>query len=167
MSHKILKDLNDIIIEEMQVNGSQDMFVFLGCKLNQNKYDVYGLIDMINETVEIRHTENLYGNCLHIEKDIAYITDGEIPRKNIATGVVKYIDLFSKQFFNFNVDNLESTNACLSKDCSCLFAYSEIFSEDGGEIEGYLFSYNISLVEKYYMKTNGDTMRLLKDFILV
>ena len=52
----------------MQINESQNIIAFLGCKLNQNKYDVYGWIDLVNKTVEIRYTETSYGNNLHMER---------------------------------------------------------------------------------------------------
>ena len=145
LSHKILKKLKDITIDEMQINESQNIIAFLGCKLNQNKYDVYGWIDLVNKTVEIRYTETSYGNNLHMEKDIAYITDGEIPRRHMASGLLKCMNLSSKKFFDFKVENLESMEAYLSKDGSHVFTYRKILSEDKDRITGYLLRiYNFS-----------------------
>lgn len=143
--------LKDITIDEMQVNEEQDKIVFLGCELEQDKKNVYGWIDLKKETVELQYTETAYGNHLYLEKEIAYITDGEIPYKNIATGIIKCMDLSKETFFDFSVDNLESTSACLSKDISKLLAKSEILSGDNNTVTGYLLRiYDFSSGEILY-----------------
>lgn len=137
LGKKIQKQLRDTTIWTMYLNEKENRIAFLGQVINQDKKNVYGWIDLKDNSVEIKDTENSYGNNLHMEGDTAYITDGGIPRTDMATGVVKCMDLSAGNFFDFKVDNLESTKSSLAEDGSSLLACGDVSSEDRDRIVGY------------------------------
>ncbi len=161
---KIQKKLKDITVWSMYVNQKQNRIAFLGQVIGQDKKDVYGWIDLENQSVEVKNTENSYGNHLHMQGDTAYVTDGEIPRKMKATGVVRCMDLSAGAFFDLQVDNLESTNASLAEDGSTLFACGDVLSKDRDRVVGYtLRIYDIlsgKVLHENAWKKGGEVFRI-------
>lgn len=156
----ILNQLKDITISNMALSSDEKKLAFLGSELNQNDYEVYGVIDLDSQEVTIKQTESNYGNEWHQVGDIVFITDGEIPKKDVATGKIKCMNLETGEIFDFAVDNKESTTACLSKDQSRLVAMSDVLSE--GERIGWKISmYDFESQELIWQRTLEEDGRLI------
>ena len=112
----VMAQLQNITITQMELSSDENRLAFLGCEVNQDQYDVYGYIDLKNQEVVMKQTANAYGNTLHRYGEWVYITDGEIPYQQAATGNIICMNLDNGAFVEFVVDNLESTNACLLDD---------------------------------------------------
>ncbi|RDU24897.1 hypothetical protein [Anaerosacchariphilus polymeriproducens] len=130
------KKKTDISMKQMEVSTDKKRVAFVGCELDQDKYLLYGIIDLENKEITTKQTENAYGSNLHIQGDTAYITDSEIPREYKASGMIHCIDLTNKKITDFTVDNLESTNAYLSSNGKYLITGYNTVAEDG-TIHGY------------------------------
>ena len=127
---EIMDQLQDITIIEMAMSSDGNKIAFLGWELNQDEKDVYGIIDLSKKAVKKEYTVNSYGNTLHRSGDIVYITDGEIPGKKMATGVIICINLADDTILELKVDNLESTTATLLENQNNMVTVSAVLSED-------------------------------------
>jgi hypothetical protein len=98
------------------------------------------MIDTATLEVALKSTQTNYTNTLHKSGDIAYITDAQDPYKAQATGQIFCIDLGKKQFYKFDVDNLESTMAYLEESGTSLITGYPLDDENTGTtIHGYDF----------------------------
>lgn len=135
---EIMRQLQDITITEMAISSDENKIAFLGWELNRDEKDVYGIIDLSKKTVTKKYTVNSNGNALHQSGDIVYITDGEIPGKKLATGVIICINLSDGTISELKVDNLESTTATLLENQNDMVTASEVLSQDK-DIVGWKF----------------------------
>lgn len=126
----IMEKLKDINILEMALSWDEKKIGFLGTELDSDIHDVCGVIDLDLKKITVNQMETSYGNKLYQVGDIAYITDGQVPQKYIASGKIICMDLTLGEISNFMVDNLESTTACLSQNQSRLVAMSSILSKE-------------------------------------
>lgn len=136
--HEAIADqLENITLWEMAMSSDGEKIAFLGEELDNDENNVYGIIDLTNKKVTVRHTINNQGNMLHCSKHIVYITDGEIPFCYSSTGIIACMDLSSGEIYDYQVDNLESTTASLSENLKYLVAAQNILSEDKEKIIGW------------------------------
>jgi len=134
---RIMEQLQNISIQEMAISADEKRIAFLGCELDHDEYSVYGVMDFSSGEVKIKHTANNYGNTLYESQDMVYITDGEIPHENSATGIILCINLEDGTISDFQVDNLESTAARLTDDQKYMVTVCNILSKDSNNIDGW------------------------------
>jgi hypothetical protein len=98
------------------------------------------MIDTATLEVTLNSTQTNFTNTLHKSGDIAYITDAADTDTGQATGQILCIDLGKKQFYEFDVDNLESTKAYLEESGTSLITGYPLDDENTGtNIHGYAF----------------------------
>lgn len=122
LNSKIDEALENITITQMVISEDDSKVVFLGDLLNAENSQVYGIIDVKTAKVQIGHTKTNYINTLNKSGNIAYITDGEDPDTGKSTGEIICINMDTMEVYEYSVDNLESTKACLDADDKYMIA---------------------------------------------
>jgi hypothetical protein len=140
LESSVSSQLEGITITQMVVSDDGSRLAFLGDRINEDQYQVYGMIDTATLEVALKSTQTNYTNTLYKSGDIAYITDAADPDTGQATGQILCIDLEKKQLYKFAVDNLESTKAYLEESGTSLITGYPLDDENTGTtIHGYAF----------------------------
>lgn len=133
ISETIQNQLQGIYISSLVQSSDGSCLAFLGGdRTGQDNCGFYGIIDLSAEKVTSARTENNYGNELHQTGDIIYITDGQDPYESIptATGIIHCMNLADRSFFDFRVNNMESTVASLIGNKNALVTAAYQLSDD-------------------------------------